>query len=139
MVARTANLLFHYTGDASYETLAKEAMRYLAAEPVVERLPASSALLADLEIASEPLHLTVVGRKDDAAAQKLFATARLYPADYKRLEWWDVRDGRLPNADVQYPVLKQAAAFVCTSHTCSPPIFEAEKLPGRVDKLLSAR
>jgi len=139
MVARTANLLFHYTGDVDYETMSKEAMRYVAAKPVVERLPAASPLLADLEIASEPLHLTVVGHKDDAAAQSLFASALRYPADYKRLEWWDVRDGRLPNPDVQYPELKQAAAFICTSRTCSPPIFEAEKLPGRVDKLLSAR
>ena len=139
MVARTANLLFHYTGNGEYEQLAKEAMRYLAAKPLVNRLPASSALLADLEIGSEPLHLTVVGHKDDPAAQKLFQVALRYPSHYKRLEWWDVREGRLPNPDVQYPELQQAAAFICTSHTCSPPIFDPDKLPGRVDKLLSLR
>jgi uncharacterized protein len=139
LVARTANLLFHYTGSAEYEQLAKDAMRYLAAKPVVDRLPASSALLADLEIGSEPLHLTVVGHKDDPAAQNLFQSALRYPSDYKRLEWWDVREGRLPNPDVQYPELKQAAAFICTSRTCSPPIFDPDKLPGRVDKLLSLR
>jgi len=139
MVARTANLLFHYTGSAEYEQLAKDAMRYLAAKPVVDRLPASSALLADLEIGSEPLHLTVVGHKDDPVAQNLFQAALRYPSDYKQLEWWDVREGRLPNPDVQYPELKQAAAFICTSHTCSPPIFDPNKLPSRVDKLLSIR
>jgi uncharacterized protein len=139
LVARTANLLFHYTGSAEYEQLAKDAMRYLAAKPVVDRLPASSALLADLEIGSEPLHLTVVGHKDDPAAQNLFQSALRYPSDYKRLEWWDVREGRLPNPDVQYPELKQAAAFICTSRTCSPPFFDPDKLPGRVDKLLSLR
>jgi uncharacterized protein YyaL (SSP411 family) len=139
MVARTANLLFHYTGSAEYEQLAKDAMRYLAAKPVVDRLPASSALLADLEIGSEPLHLTVVGHKDDPVAQNLFQAALRYPSDYKQLEWWDVREGRLPNPDVQYPELKQAAAFICTSHTCSPPIFDPNKLPARVDKLLSIR
>ncbi len=139
LVARTANLLFRYTASAEYEQLAKDAMRYLAAKPVVDRLPASSALLADLEIASEPLHLTVVGHKDDATAQNLFQACLRYPSGYKRIEWWDVREGRLPNPDVQYPELKQAAAFVCTSHTCSPPIFEPSKLAGRVDKLLSVR
>jgi len=139
MVARTGNLLFHYTGSAEYEQLAKDAMRYLAAKPVVDRLPASSALLADLEIGSEPLHLTVVGHKDDLVAQNLFQAAMRYPSDYKQLEWWDVREGRLPNPDVQYPELKQAAAFICTSHTCSPPIFDPNKLPSRVDKLLSIR
>jgi uncharacterized protein YyaL (SSP411 family) len=139
MVARTANLLFHYTGSAEYEQLAKDAMRYLAAKPVVDRLPASSALLADLEIGSEPQHLTVIGHKDDAVAQALFQAALRYASDYKQLEWWDVREGRLPNPDVQYPELKQAAAFICTSHTCSPPIFDPNKLPARVDKLLSIR
>jgi uncharacterized protein len=136
MVARTSNLLFHYTGDEEFDQLAKVAMRYLAAKPVVDRLPASSALLADLEIASEPLHLTVVGHKDDLAAQSIFAAALRYPSVYKRLEWWDVREGCLPNPDVQYPQLKQAAAFVCTSRTCSPPIYDAAKLPERVDRLI---
>jgi uncharacterized protein len=139
MVARTANMIFHYTGKSEYEQFAKDAMRYLAAKPVVDRLPASSALLADTEIGSEPLHLTVVGRKDDPAAQTLFHAAQRYPSDYKRLEWWDVREGHLPNPDVQYPELKRAAAFICTSHTCSPPIFDPDKLSGRVDKLLSLR
>jgi hypothetical protein len=40
-------------------------MRYLAARSVVARLPASTALLADPETGSEPLHLTVIGHKDD--------------------------------------------------------------------------
>ena len=139
MVARTANLLFHYTGDAQYEHLAKDAMRYLAAKPVVDRLPASSALLADLELGSEPLHLTVVGHKDDPAAQILFQAALRYPSGYKRIEWWDAREGRLPNPDVQYPQLPHAAAFICTSRTCSPPISDPNKLAERVDKLLALR
>jgi len=77
------------------------------------------------------------------AREKRWASSRRaalrYPSDYKQLEWWDVREGRLPNPDVQYPELKQAAAFICTSHTCSPPIFDPNKLPSRVDKLLSIR
>jgi uncharacterized protein len=139
LVARSANLLFHYTGNVEYEQLAKDAMRYLAAKPVVDRLPASSVLLADLELSSEPLHLTVVGHKDDPAAQNLFQGALRYSSGYKRLEWWDVREGHLPNPDVQYPVLERAAAFICSSRTCSPPIFDPELLPARVDKLLSPR
>jgi uncharacterized protein len=135
MVARSANLLYYYTGDERFQRIAQQAMRYLAAPPFVYRLPASSALLADLELASPPLHLTVVGHKDDPAAQKLFQAALSYPSSYKRLEWWDAREGRLPNPDVQYPELKQAAAFVCTSRVCSPPIFKAEDLPARVDRL----
>jgi uncharacterized protein len=137
-VVRTANLLFHYTGDDSFQKMAQQAMRYLAAEPIVERLPASSTLLADLELSSAPLHVTVVGAKDDPAAQNLFRAALVYPASYKRLEWWDRGEGRLPNPDVQYPELKTAAAFICTNTTCSSPIFKPEDLQARVDRLLVA-
>jgi uncharacterized protein YyaL (SSP411 family) len=135
MVARTATLLFHYTGDAQYEETAKRAMRLLAAEPIVYRLPAASALLADLELGRAPLHVTVVGHKDDAAAQRLFQAALRYPANYKRLEWWDTREGKLPNPDVQYPELSRAAAFLCTNKVCSAPIFNPADLPARVDKI----
>ena len=134
-VARAANLLFYYTGDAGYEKMAQVAMRYLAAGPIARRLPVASTLLVDYELSRPPLHLTIVGHKDDPAAQALFRAALRYAVAYKRLEWWDTREGRLPNPDVQYPELKQAAAFICTSRTCSPPIFQPELLAARVDKL----
>jgi uncharacterized protein len=135
LVARTANLLFHYTGGQQYQELARQAMRYLAAEPVVNYRPASSALLADLDLAGAPLHITIVGRKDDPLARSLFQAALRYPSGYKRLEWWDAREGALPNPDVQYPELKRAAAFVCTNTTCSRPIYAPAELPAQVDKL----
>ncbi|HEY6351620.1 MAG TPA: DUF255 domain-containing protein [Candidatus Angelobacter sp.] len=137
-VARVANLLFHYTADESFRQMAQQAMRYLAADPIVERLPASSALLVDLESSSAPLHLTIVGPKDDGVARALFQAALVYPSSYKRLEWWDRREGSLPNPDVQYPELKKSAAFICTNTTCSSPIFKPEDLAVRVDKLLTA-
>jgi hypothetical protein len=31
----------------------------------------------------------------------------------------------MPNADVQYPELDRPAAFVCTDHSCSLPVFAA--------------
>ena len=135
-VARAANLLFHYTGNQAYKQMSQRAVRYLIANPVVYRLPASSVLLADLESSSEPLHLTIVGSKSDPAARNLFQEALRYESSYKRLEWWDPREGKLPNPDVQYPQLKTAAAFICTNHTCSPPVFNPSELRARVDRLL---
>jgi uncharacterized protein YyaL (SSP411 family) len=135
-VARAANLLFHSTGDAKYRSMSDVAMRYLAAAPVATRLPVASVLLADYEVGRPPLHLTVVGRKDDPAAKALFLAALQYPSLYKRLEWWDAREGRLPNADVQYPSVPRAAAYVCTERTCSAPIFKAEEVAGKVSRVL---
>jgi len=138
-LARVSNLLFYSTANAAYRQMAESAMRYLAAPPIARRLPAASVLLADLEVTHPPLHLTVVGQKDDPAARALFEAALRYPSTYKRLEWWDPREGRLPNPDVQYPVLKAAAAFICTDRTCSQPIFKAEDLQVKIAKLTSLR
>jgi len=135
-VARTANLLFHATGEAKYRTMSEAAMRYLAAAPVATRLPVASVLLADYEVGRPPLHLTVVGRKEDPAARALFLAALQYPWFYKRVEWWDTREGKLPNPDVQYPVVQRAAAYVCTERACSAPIFKAEDVAVKVNKVL---
>ncbi|MGA2810973.1 MAG: DUF255 domain-containing protein [Candidatus Acidiferrum sp.] len=134
-VARTANLLFHFTARPVYKSMTDQAMRYLAAPEIARRLPAASVLLVDYEVVRPPLHLTIVGPKDDLVAQALFQSALRYPAPYKRLEWWDVREGALPNPDVQYPQLKTSAAFVCTQRVCSPPIFKPEDVPAKVDRL----
>ena len=136
-LVRSAILVFHYSGDKRYQDISERAMRYVAAEPVVRRLPAASVLLADYELSSPPLHLTVVGAKSDPVSRALFAEALRYPATYKRIEWWDPAEGRLPNPDVQYPALKTPAAFVCTNRTCSPPIFKPEDVAPKVRKLLA--
>jgi hypothetical protein len=82
------------------------------------------------------LHLTVVGHKDDPAAKELFLAALQYPVLYKRLEWWDTREGKLPNPDVQYPAVQKAAAYVCTERTCSAPIFNAQEVAVKVRRVL---
>jgi hypothetical protein len=135
-VARVANMLSHYTGNQMYKQMSDAAMRYLAAPQVASRLPVASVLLADYEVGRPPLHLTVVGHKDDPAAKELFLAALQYPALYKRLEWWDTREGKLPNPDVQYPTVQKAAAYVCTERTCSAPIFNAQEVAVKVRRVL---
>jgi uncharacterized protein YyaL (SSP411 family) len=105
-------------------------MRYLSAPSVGENhgFEVAGILLAADEMNTPPLHLTIVGRKDDAAARTLFHAATAHRATYKRVEWWDQREGNLPNPDVQYPELDKAAAFVCTDRSCSPPMFDPAKV-----------
>lgn len=129
MLARFANLLWHYTGNESYRADAQRAMRYLVSEAVALRRPSEAGvLIADIELSSAPLHLTVVGAKSDVGAREMFLAAQRAPTGYKRIEWWDRAEGRLPNPDVQYPELARAAGFVCTDSTCSLPVFDGEAL-----------
>lgn len=122
--ARFNNLLFHYSGDPVFQSAAEHAMRFVATEQVA--LAASTEvgiLLADHELANDPLHLTVRAGKRAPGAEALFTTALRVPGFYKRIEWWDEAEGPLPNPDVTYPNLPRPAAFVCTNKVCSVPLF----------------
>jgi hypothetical protein len=128
--------LFHYTGKEDYKEMAAYAMKYLASPVIIQnRRFLTGLLLADAELAREPMHLTVVGRKDDEKAKALYLAALRYPANYRRIEWWDKREGPLPNPDVRYPDLKEAAAFYCENKACSLPFFDPEKLESGIDRL----
>jgi uncharacterized protein YyaL (SSP411 family) len=135
-LARFANLLFHYSGKKEYRNMAGHAMRYLASPALTENKKfLSGILLADREMASPPVHVVVVGHKDDPAAQALYAAGLKYPASCKRIEWWDKREGAMPNPDVQYPELAKAAAFACADKTCSLPVFDPVKVAAQLDRI----
>ena len=123
-LARFANLLSDYTGKESWRGMAAHAMRYLAAPAIIkgQGFATSGILLADREMRSEPAHLTIVGAKVDAAALALFTSALRGAPDFARIEWFDPKEGPLPNPDVQYPELPRAAAFLCVAGSCSIPM-----------------
>jgi uncharacterized protein YyaL (SSP411 family) len=134
-VARFMNLLSRYFGNDVYKDHAAHAMRYLTSFSSEGARPMPGVLLADEELALEPTHMTIVGHKDDPRAQALHAAARAFPAHYKRLEWLDLREGKLPNPDVEYPDLGEPAAFACSNRICSYPSFNAEELAATVKQM----
>jgi uncharacterized protein YyaL (SSP411 family) len=127
-LARFANLLSRYTGDPKERTLAENALRFAAAPEVAKaRLSAvGGLLLAQQELASDPLHVAIVGRKPDAAARLLFQAAISYPVAYKEVEWIN-RNGQDTDASL-YPDLPKAAAYICANGACSSPVFDPVNL-----------
>ncbi len=126
---RFFNLLTHYTGNNAYRAAAEHAMKYLSHPTVAEKLPPSGILLAGMEMAEDPVHVTVIGKTSNPKTTELFRTARLaFPVTYRRLEFWDPARKPLMNPDVQYPPLETPAAFVCANKRCSLPIFTVDKL-----------
>ena len=127
-LARFANLLARYTGDKGDEETAARAMRYLATWEIATAELSAPVLLAETQFTRSPQHITVVGGKNDAAAQALFRAALSTGLAYKRVEWWDPAEGPLLRADVQCPPLTHAAAFVSAASTCSSPISDPQVL-----------
>ena len=135
LVARFMNIVARYTGNATYKDAADHAMRYaVGAADGLER-PLPGLLLADLQLNRAPTHVTIVGHKDDPLAQQLDAAARALPATYVRLDWWDKREGPLPNPDITYPELDTAAAFACGDRTCSLPVSNGADLTDTVARM----
>ena len=134
--ARFYNLLFRYTGNQRFKIAAESSIKFLVTPQIAASSHTGSGILmAEAELSSEPLHLTVVGPKADVQAIKLFRECSRYFSIYKRLDWWDKAEGPLPNPDVEYPELDRSAAFVCTQKKCSLPIYESEKLANLIDKI----
>ncbi len=132
--ARFANLLWRYTGDPGEKALLDGVLRYLTSPDVAVNRPVAGTLLATAEAGQAPLHVTVIGSKKDKTAKALFAAAIASPTAYRRIEWWDQKEGPLPNPDVDYPPMKQAAAFVCSAGSCSAPTSD----PAALKKLVAA-
>ncbi len=139
-VTRFLNRLNRYFGTQETRALAEHGMRYLASPAILEQpMWLAGVLVADREVTAEPTHITIVGHKDDSSAKDLHSAGRAYPAIYKRLDWWDTREGPLPNPDVQYPELEQAAAFACTNRICSLPAFSGDELFATVTRMLALK
>ena len=136
---RFFNRLAHYSGDKTFRTAALHGMKYLAGHATrQEDLEEAGILLADDELASDPVHLTIVGSKSDARARTLFETALKTPGSYRRVEWWDRAEGALPNNDVTYPEFAKSAAYVCTAGRCSRPSYEAADYETQIARLTTA-
>jgi uncharacterized protein len=137
-LVRAANMLQHYTGGGQPARAARHGMAFLsafAAGAGDQFRP--DILLADHELSVAPIHITIVGPKDDPAAQALHVAALTYPTDYLQVDWWDRREGALPDPTIAYPVLPHPAAFACTANACSTPILDPAEIRERVRSVLN--
>ncbi len=139
-VTRFFNVLHRYSGDNGVHALGEHGMRYLASDAIISlRRFLIGVVLADEEMSIEPAHITIVGHKNDERAKALHAAARQLPMVYKRIDWWDKREGAMINPDVTYPELEEPAAFACANSVCSLPVFNPEHLRRQVKKMMALR
>ncbi len=138
--ARIFARLHNYTGNKAYKKSAQHALKLLAAPSTTKNQPwLSGVILADYEISLDPVHITIVGAKNNASSKSLFKAAIKYPASYRRIEWWDIREGDMPNSDIRYPQLSKPAAFACANNACSLPVLKEADIAKSVDRLMGVK
>jgi len=131
--ARWLALLAHVSGDAEVRATAWHAMRAVTTPgEAIRRACPAGILLADEEIDRVPVHITIVGPRDDPRARALFTAALAWPDPFRRLEWFDPTGPPLPNPDTSFPPLKEPAAFLCAEGACSSPIRDPAALPAAI-------
>jgi uncharacterized protein YyaL (SSP411 family) len=131
-LVRFESALAGYGGRDVHGDRARSALRWLTIPAIAERGLPAGVLLADEAARRDALHVTVVGSKSDPAARALFTAALGMPAIFRRIEWYDAAEGPAPNADVEYPALDAAAAFLCVDGRCSKPARTPDELAQRI-------
>jgi len=140
-LARFGSALAAAGGRPEGKAMAASALRWLLAPGVAEarHFYVGGLLLAADESRTDPLHVAVIGRKDDPAAQALYAEALRAPTAHKLVEWWDRREGPAPRGEDIYPRLDRPAAFLCANGACSSPLYSAPALAARLRRVTAPR
>jgi uncharacterized protein YyaL (SSP411 family) len=139
-LARFAVVLAGASGRPAYRGLAESSLRWAMSPDIVKaRGPyVGGLLLAEEEYRNDPLHVTVVGPKDNPSAKALFAAAQRAPTSYRLLEWWDKREGPPPRGEAIFPDLGRPAAYLCANGACSSPITDATALSIRLGRSVAS-
>ncbi len=133
-LVRFASMLAFATGEERFRTMAAEAMRYLAAEPVALAPLSAGILLANQDATADPLHVTVLGAAGDRAALALHTAALRSIASHELIEVRDPSDRSPLPSKVTYPQLNRPALFLCTERACSSPVFQADEVRGKIQR-----
>jgi len=136
-LVRWTAALARTTGREEYRALASTALRWLLAPGATDgrSFYVAGLLMAEEEMRTDPVHVAILGRKDDPTAQSMFAAALRLPESHKLVEWWDRRAGPAPRGEDIYPQLDYAAAFLCANGACSSPIKSEAALTARLAKV----
>jgi uncharacterized protein YyaL (SSP411 family) len=133
-LARWTNLLRAASKDESLRGMAERAMRFLSSPDVAltRGMATAGILLAESELATEPLKVTVVGRRGDPGAEALLREGRRVAAPCLLVELQDEAQAKKAGA---YPMKDRASAYVCTADACKGPIFTIEEIRAAVSRL----
>ena len=131
-LVRFTSLLALASGDANFRSISKEAMRYLAADPIALAPMSAGILLANQDVTEAPLHVTIVGPVKNPSSIMLRNAALRSIASHELIELRDPSDPSPLPTRVAFPQLDHPALFLCSERSCSSPVFAPENVRTKV-------
>jgi hypothetical protein len=84
-----------------------------------------------------PVHIAIVGLPEDIGTQALWLEGQQLYCPGKIIRRFDPREGQAKWGDITFPYDGRSVAFVCTDQICLAPVFQAKKVKGSVEELIS--
>jgi len=129
-LTRFANLLFHYTGQIRFKEISKHGLRFLSIPQIATaRQEEAGILLVNAELNKAPIHIVIIGDKNDPQTEILYQAALRSYNWYKKIECFEENTSLPEDSEVKlnenehYPV-----AYVLNEFHCSKPIYEPDIL-----------
>ena len=129
-LTRFANLLFHCTGQTKFKEISKHGLRFLSIPQIATaRQEEAGILLVNAELNETPIHIMIIGDKNDPLTETLYHTALRSYGWYKKVECIEKNESSLMDSQVKlnknehFPV-----AYVLHEFHCSKPIHEPDTL-----------
>lgn len=136
-LTRIAALIYHYTSDPKYLTMAQDALSYLVIPEVMTANAPALALIANDAVENHPLNITVIGKKDDPAALELYYAALKFPSFFITYHWYRSVEEANRESEIVFPILNKPAAFFCANGRCSLPLYNPAEFEQISQKMLA--
>jgi thiol:disulfide interchange protein len=135
-IIRFSSLLYSYTGEKFLQEMSLSSFKYLIQPNVYAQTLPSVILLSESRIINHPIHIVIIGAKNDPTAKSLYQTALASASFFSRIDWWDRKGNPLQNSDAEYPVMDKSAAYLCYAFHCSFPIYHSTDLSSMIHQLI---
>ena len=127
--------LFYLTETTSYRNAAERTLRYVlnASGP----LPMALIGLTVDRYLRYPVHMVIVGPREDEKTQSLFQQALRVYSPGKIVRILDPEHETLSLGEVNFPRLNEPQAYICTDKLCSAPVANPIDLEATLHELLT--
>ncbi|MBM83382.1 MAG: hypothetical protein CMJ78_22720 [Planctomycetaceae bacterium] len=121
--ARWLIKLHHFTAETKCKDWATHALRYVTIPRIARSMGLKGGLLsADFELRTEPLHLVVIGERDNETSQALFRAAQATPFEHRCIHWFSNRTAAESLLKLNLAESNESAGYIFHDGQASEPI-----------------